>query len=186
MSVTGAVMGPVPCCDCAEAAGTTTKHQQPGCPGRGTMKKLIVGVMLFGLCACGGSGGGDPVAGGQGPAEPGPAATTTAGDPGEVDAEDAPPPSGAAASLAAAVGGGSATNIPRQLCAFLKTEIAEAKDGTLKGLVGDFANWLSEDPGRAVGINTKLDEMTTSTCPKVRSELLKLTKRDSLDAVLGR
>jgi hypothetical protein len=154
------------------------------------MKKLIVGVMLFGLCACGGGGGGEPVSGGQGPAEPGPAATTTAddsaaGDANAVDSDDAPPPSGAAASLAAAVGKGSGSNVSKQLCAFLQTEVSEGRNGVGR-IAADFAGWIGEDPGRAAQLGSKLDATTSSTCPKVRTQLLKLTDRDSLGALLGR
>ena len=130
------------------------------------MRKIIAGVMLFGLCACGGGGGGDAVAGGQGPAEPAPAP-----------------------SAAAKVTRGPTNRDTKELCAFLERELSEAKDeagSAAPELAREFAEWINDEPSRALGINTEIDELTSSSCPSVRSELLKAAGRDSLTDLLTR
>lgn len=131
------------------------------------MKRIMVGVMLLGLCAC---GGGDPVEGGQGQAEPAPA--TTAGQ----------------TSPAAPTGQGSA-DVSTELCAFLAKEEPRIKDSASR-LVGlarfaaDYAGWVGEDANRAFSTESEVDSITTSTCPQIRTRVLKALNRDSLAAAV--
>jgi hypothetical protein len=137
------------------------------------MKRIIAVVLLLGLCACGSRGGG-AVEGGAGAAEPPPRAAASA----SVETER---PAGQVAREAAR----SAADAPKQLCAFLKDEVPRIKAHgsrltALAGFAADYAGWIGRDANRALAVATELDEITSTSCPKLRRQVLSVLDRDSL------
>jgi len=134
------------------------------------VKRIIGAVALLGLCACGGGGA---VEGGQGSAEPAPAPTSAARNTAVVPTDQGP------------------VEVPKELCGFLEEEVPRINDGgsrlvTLARFAADYAGWVGEDANRALATASELDAITTSTCPQVRSQVLKVLKRDSLAKAVGR
>ena len=144
------------------------------------MKGTIAGAMLFALCACGGSDPATSASSGD------PTVSTAAPRSTEVTA------TGATATGATATGNaaGSATNVPKAVCAFLGKEVPRLKArgssvGALAGFAVDYAGWIEKDPNRKLKDAAELDAISTSTCPKVRSEILKVLDASSFTTVLG-
>jgi hypothetical protein len=132
------------------------------------MKRMVVAAALLSVCtglaACSGGGGGEPLQGGAGTAEPAPAATTRV--PG-VDAAQEP------------------SSLPKQLCGFLEDEVPRLKARgsrvtKLAAFAIDYAGWIGQDADRALKAVAELDAITTTSCPKLRSQVLDLLDRDTL------
>jgi hypothetical protein len=132
-------------------------------------------ALLLALCACGGNGGG-AVEGGAGPAEPAPRSSTTA-----TTRSGAEVAAGAARSVA---------EVPRQVCGFLGDEVPRLKArgsglAALARFAADYAGWVGQDANRALSTVGKLDDITTTSCPKLRRQVLDLLDRDSLAKAVG-
>jgi hypothetical protein len=135
------------------------------CQGADSMKWIMIGVLVLGLSGCA-RGGGGAVEGGEGSAEP------------------APEPSVIRTSAPAQ------SSLPKQLCAFLEDEVPRLKERgsgltALAGFAADYAGWISEDASRLLEVASDLDAITTTSCPKIRSQVLELLDRESLAQALG-
>jgi hypothetical protein len=139
------------------------------------MKRFGASVLLSGLAivALAGCAGGGAVEGGEGRAEPAPLNSMR---------DDLKTSAGLAARPA---------EVPKEFCAFLKDEVPELKErgsglASLARFAADYAGWVSEDANRMMGTASELDAMTSTTCPKIRSQVLGALDRESLADVLGR
>ncbi len=142
------------------------------------MKRIVAAALLLGsigLTACSGTGA---VEGDAGPAEPAP--RTSAAPAVSPNSES---DSGSGVRVPA--------DVPKEFCSFLKDEVPELKErgsglASLARFAASYAGWLGEDANRALGTAAELDAITTTSCPKIRSQVLDALDRDSLAQVLGR
>lgn len=128
------------------------------------IRALVLAVSLL-TAACGGSATAPTPAG-----SPSPAASTAPAS--------ASPSTTSAAPSAASAGNGDA------LCTFLSSELpALQKAGSTGGAVAqlaiDYANWIAADASRVLPDAAAMDTLTEASCPKVRTDILKLLGGDS-------
>jgi membrane-bound lytic murein transglycosylase B len=134
------------------------------------LKVVALVVPLLVLCACGGS-----------------AAKTVATSAAATKAPSTQPDQSATSAPAAAAG--NPVN-GADFCAFLTTmQPRMAKDGSAAGALADlaieFASWLDTHPTQKPRTAADLDEASQSSCPAVRTAVLRVLGKDSFASALG-
>lgn len=127
---------------------------------------IVVGAVLLGLTACGGS---DDQAVDAAAATGSAAAATTASA-----APTAPP--------ATTKGSGASGDVSASLCAFLTKEAPGLESTGAAALANfsiDFATWVEEDPSHKLTDAEELDSLSTAGCPDARKAILAKLEKPS-------